>query len=172
VASEVQIAANRQNAKRSTGPRTVEGKHRSAQNATKHGLTAEAVLLPGEDREQLHALLELMRLEFGPFNPLQQEQARRATFLMWRLRRVPALEIAIFNWASRHSQHNYQNTDFSLVLKNLLSTDLLRKLTRYESALARELRLVMNEIRLWREHEQRMMEVTTHENLRKRKLPA
>jgi hypothetical protein len=39
-----QIAANRLNALKSTGPRTDEGKQRSRQNALCHGLTAETVI--------------------------------------------------------------------------------------------------------------------------------
>lgn len=34
------IAANRNNAAKSTGPRTVSGKKRASRNATKHGLLA------------------------------------------------------------------------------------------------------------------------------------
>lgn len=41
--SEKQLAANRENAKRSTGPRTAEGKARAALNSRKHSLTAAAV---------------------------------------------------------------------------------------------------------------------------------
>jgi hypothetical protein len=39
MASEKQIAANRANAQRSTGPRTAVGKMRSSQNAYRHGLS-------------------------------------------------------------------------------------------------------------------------------------
>lgn len=40
MATEKQIAANRANAKRSTGPKTPTGKRRSSGNAFKHGLSA------------------------------------------------------------------------------------------------------------------------------------
>ena len=48
-ASEAQIAANRRNAKRSTGPETPEGKERSRANALKHGLCLSTVV--AEDLE-------------------------------------------------------------------------------------------------------------------------
>ena len=49
MATEAQIAANIENAKKSTGPRTNEGKERSRMNALDHGLTARLALLPDED---------------------------------------------------------------------------------------------------------------------------
>ena len=52
MASEAQIAANRANAQRSTGPRTEEGKEKSARNALNHGLCAERVVIDEEDREE------------------------------------------------------------------------------------------------------------------------
>jgi hypothetical protein len=46
-----QIEANRRNALRSTGPKTGEGKQRASQNAVRHGLTAETVIIPLEDAD-------------------------------------------------------------------------------------------------------------------------
>lgn len=55
MATAKQLAANRENAKRSTGPRTAAGKFTSSRNALRHGLS-----LPQEmDAETLAALEEL-----------------------------------------------------------------------------------------------------------------
>jgi hypothetical protein len=48
-ASEAQIQENRLSAQRSSGPQTENGKRAVHYNALKHGLLAEASLLPGED---------------------------------------------------------------------------------------------------------------------------
>ena len=44
LATEKQIAANRANAKRSTGPRTAAGKLKSSRNAYRHGLSSSMPL--------------------------------------------------------------------------------------------------------------------------------
>jgi len=46
VATEKQIAANRANAKRSTGPKTLAGKMASSRNAFRHGLSVPLQLDP------------------------------------------------------------------------------------------------------------------------------
>ncbi len=48
MASEKQVRANRQNAQKSTGPKTPEGKAAVRLNAAKHGLLSKETLLPGE----------------------------------------------------------------------------------------------------------------------------
>jgi hypothetical protein len=49
--SDRKAEANRQNALKSTGPKTPEGKAAVRLNAVKHGLLSEQVLLPGEDED-------------------------------------------------------------------------------------------------------------------------
>ena len=66
MASEKQIAANRRNAGRSTGPKTADGKGRVRLNALKHGLTAATVVLPGEDAAALEARVEAWKDDVQP----------------------------------------------------------------------------------------------------------
>jgi hypothetical protein len=49
MASEAQVPANRSNTQKSAGPRTPEGKAVVSQNAVKHGLLAQEVVIKGED---------------------------------------------------------------------------------------------------------------------------
>jgi len=53
--SEARLNANRLNARKSTGPKTAEGKARSRANSYKHGLTGAGVVLSTEDAEAIDA---------------------------------------------------------------------------------------------------------------------
>jgi len=68
-ATEAQIRANRENAKRSTGPRTAEGKAASSRNGLSHGLCAEKLMLSGEDPEEFLMLLKKPLRYLSPFRP-------------------------------------------------------------------------------------------------------
>ena len=55
--SSARAEASRKNGARSRGPKTAEGKARSARNALKHGLRAEKyVVLPEEDADEFAGL--------------------------------------------------------------------------------------------------------------------
>jgi hypothetical protein len=95
VTSERQIEANRQNAQRSTGPRTPEGKAKVAMNALKHGLTADRIVLANEDPEEFDAFRSAMLAALDPQDAVDQVLAERVVFNAWRLRRVPMLEAAM-----------------------------------------------------------------------------
>ena len=58
MATEAQTNANRQNAKKSTGPRTPEGKNISSRNSLVHGMTSRKFLPPDGDSEEYFQLLD------------------------------------------------------------------------------------------------------------------
>ena len=83
---------SRQNALRSTGPRTLAGRGRSALNALRHGLTAARVLLPGEEQSEFDALKEEAIESFQPQNFLESLLVERIVLAAWRLRRAARAE--------------------------------------------------------------------------------
>jgi hypothetical protein len=66
MATEKQIAANRQNAKCSTGPRTDQGKRRSRRNALRHGLMAQTVVDVLEDSAAYKTLQRAIYADYRP----------------------------------------------------------------------------------------------------------
>jgi hypothetical protein len=59
-----QIAANRQNARQSTGPKSEQGKAHSRANALKHGLAGDGVVTPDDDAGQIAQRLETWRSSY------------------------------------------------------------------------------------------------------------
>lgn len=94
--SPKQIRANRENASKSTGPRTAEGKARSSQNAITHGLTAKQFVIDGEDPEEFAALFEGLVEDYGPKTKFELYLVEQVAGVLWRLRRIPACEAAIY----------------------------------------------------------------------------
>ncbi len=98
MASDKQIQANRRNALKSTGPRTEEGKQASRRNALRHGLTAERLVLVGEDPGRFKALSAALVEEFSPVGPTEEFLVARLASLVWRLNRVPGFESSLLAW--------------------------------------------------------------------------
>ena len=70
--SDRRTAANRENAKKSTGPITLEGKGKSCLNRLSHGFASNTRLIAGEDPEEFYALLNDLIQEHNPATPTQQ----------------------------------------------------------------------------------------------------
>ena len=97
MATKRQIAANRRNARRSTGPKTAAGKAASSANALRHGLAAaRAVVLPDEDGEAYARLRQGVIADLDPAGALQEALAQRIVVLLWRLDRAARLEAELF----------------------------------------------------------------------------
>ena len=146
MATDRQIEANRNNAQHSTGPRTPEGKQRSAQNAVTHGLAARHAIIPGEGPADYDDLLLSYREVFGPSDPYEHTLIRQMADAEWRLRRISRLEAAFIS--STFEDHcrlvddhdeSGDDTSATYVLGKLMQnhTADFTQFTRYEAQLRR-----------------------------------
>ena len=92
MATRRQKKANRRNAKRSTGPRTPEGKARSSQNACKHGLFARDTVLPDENPEEFLDLIGTLEQELNAIGGFERRLVCHIADAEWRIRRIVRLE--------------------------------------------------------------------------------
>ena len=88
MATDRQIAANRANAQKSTGPRTAAGKAASSANAIKSGIYAQSILIPGEDPAEYDALRQEHYDHFAPANPDERDLLDLMIKYKWQLRRL------------------------------------------------------------------------------------
>jgi hypothetical protein len=91
-----QIAANRRNALKSTGPMTLEGKQRSRCNGLRHGLTAETVIGVLEDANDYEAFEAAVTADYNAESAVERELVLRLASVLWRLRRATGIETALF----------------------------------------------------------------------------
>lgn len=169
MATERQIAANRANAQRSTGPTTSAGRNVSRYNALKHGLTANSVLIQGEYAEELEERRQRIYNEYDPQSVVEEELVEKLAMDLWRLRRIPGLESAIYHWFSAEAieirngpfalQQLYAPSESEDVhyglndsangyvqMKMALSGDMLGKLNRYEAQLLRQVKQLLADL--------------------------
>ncbi|HTQ54797.1 MAG TPA: hypothetical protein VMI94_10075 [Bryobacteraceae bacterium] len=143
--SEARIQANRQNAKKSTGPRTPAGKAASSRNRTTHGLCAGNYLLPGEDPAAFEALVNDLRTRFRPVGAAEDKIVMRIASAQYRLDRVAAIEIQIFEshiaqMSSFPEEVPYTERLGKVFMKDASgSAQTLQRLSRYETTLQRSI---------------------------------
>jgi hypothetical protein len=172
MASKQKIVANQANAKKSTGPRSAEGKAVSRMNALQHGIVAGTVpLLPWEDPDQRAQFDQAIEVFYQPTTIVEAELVRQIGSLLWRLRRVEPAETAIVasrmleeieEWACpATSDQSLQRADAAqaedVCLHPLLSYGRalvadaahgspLARLTRYETSITNALLKLMSEL--------------------------
>ncbi len=92
--TEAQIKANQENAKKSTGPTSIEGKQRSSMNAITHGIFANIPLLPGENEEQFKILREDLIKTYQPIDTMEMHLVQRIYLGLIRQQRLQEAEAA------------------------------------------------------------------------------
>jgi len=94
--SEKQLAANRENSKHSTGPKTEEGKKRSQLNSRRHGLTGQFYALTPEDQAAFDRHCDSLLADLKPETWREKQLAISIAEDQWRLNRARALENNMF----------------------------------------------------------------------------
>jgi len=124
MATDQQRKANRENARRSTGPRTPAGKARSAANRTTHALTGRHAILPTETPADFDNLLARLSEEWDPQTETESQQVELIAQQWWRLLRIARLETAAFT--------------VPLEIRHRLAlTDEVERISRYEVRIRR-----------------------------------
>ena len=145
MSSKQRLEANRANAKRSTGPSTESGRVRSKMNALKHGLSAKAIVIEGEDPGQFEALRAGLERDFEAPTVIERELVEDLSALLWRQRRVPRFEAAIIQRILRDPITNDDEKTME-VARVLIRDDILTKLSRYETNLMNRISRTLNQL--------------------------
>ena len=103
--SEARAKANRQNASKSTGPKTVVGKAVSRLNAATHGVLSGLQVLPRVERQRdWETHCEALFANLKPVGYLETCLAERIALYFWRLGRVARHEREVVAIGLRASQ--------------------------------------------------------------------
>lgn len=91
--TEKQIAANRRNSRKSTGPKTAVGKAKVSKNSIKHGLLSQLAVLPSlETQEDWDEHFAQVRESLQPESYLEHAIVERIALTLWRLARSARYE--------------------------------------------------------------------------------
>ena len=141
-ASAVQIEANRANALLSTGPRTPEGKERSARNAVRHGLTSAAAFLPNEDPQAYQDFCRKLIDDLRPQGALEEQLARALADTQWRLNRCRSIEQVIL---AAEPDRDREPSQYARFQRD--QVEALNKFSMYEQRLTRNFQTTLKQFR-------------------------
>jgi len=138
-----QIEANRQNALKSTGPKSTVGKLVASRNATRHGYYSTSVLLRREDRDEFLRLARRLVSAYAPCGVLEEEWVRTIIETTWQLRRANVVDSELFEiYGFYMGQHRGVGTAFA---QDATQGNAFYKLTRYQSFLLRKLHMAQQQ---------------------------
>ena len=134
MASLAQLEANRANAKRSTGPKTPEGKDASRRNAIRHGLASETLILPEEEAAAVAARVVAWTPALRPVGEYDAWLVEEVALSSVRIDRCRDHEIALRSRAARRAALCWD------LDRRDLAEELGAKLGKKPSIVARKLR--------------------------------
>ncbi len=151
MASLRQTEANRANAKKSTGPRTPEGKDQSSRNAITHGLTSTRTLIGQEDPIEYHQLRGGLFKDYAPANTQEEVLVDRLASASWRTLRSRQMEQSLCNMSvdawqdKRKGDHpRTAKTENEALVISMVEDDLWKLMFRYDTQISRDFFRTLN----------------------------
>ncbi|BAK75883.1 hypothetical protein NH8B_1051 [Pseudogulbenkiania sp. NH8B] len=86
--------ANKQNSKKSSGPKTQQGKAQSSANACKHGVLSRRLFLEDESPAEYQLLLDGLQASLSPVGTLELMLVEKIAICYWRQQRLIRAETA------------------------------------------------------------------------------
>ncbi len=158
--SQKRIEANRRNAQDSTGPRTAQGKAKSAQNSTTHGLShlhvnalAPRCFLKIEDEDQFRILLDEYVATYNPQHRDELDLLTEGVYAKWRQQRLwmaetNQIEIAIAQGESDLRKALPMANANAHLANGIVKSEVVLKLyLRYDAQLHRHYRNCLKDLR-------------------------
>jgi len=147
MATQAQIDANRLNAQKSTGPRSLEGKAASRFNALKHAASAKSLVIPGEDEAEFAELAASYHHQFQPDGPEESLLLDKIVAADWTQRRMGRLEAEVFNTLIAQQDESVENPLGAAFLQDCQGPKALQKIFRCREAASREWYRAIAELR-------------------------
>jgi hypothetical protein len=111
MSTQAQIDANRENALKSTGPKTEAGKAASSQNNLRWGFHSEFKVLPGENQQEFRILFHRLVKEHQPATVTEEVLVDRIAQHIWLGQRAQRLQDAFLDDDKRLALYlRYQTT--------------------------------------------------------------
>ena len=139
-----QLIANRENARKSTGPRTTVGKAISSRNAETHRFYSTTVLLPDEDHEGYLRFARRLVNAYSPNGVLEEEAVRTIIEVRWQMRRANLVDSELFQmYRNDKGEKRGVGTAFA---HDATQANAFSKLTRYQAFLLRKLQIAEKDL--------------------------
>ena len=142
MATEAQIAANRLNALKSTGPRTERGKRISAMNSRRDWTIAESVVIFQESKTHFMGYLHSYVDHYKPQTPHERDLVETMAVSRWRILRLWGLESCniakAVNECPQHEDDDLCTETLRAIQQNEIGNRTQELFSRYEARYDRQ----------------------------------
>ncbi|MBN2479718.1 MAG: hypothetical protein JXA94_05775 [Parachlamydiales bacterium] len=135
-----QIKANKQNALKSTGPKTIDGKKEASKNSLKHGLLSKDLIIKEEKPEDLLKFKNNIYTSLQPEGAMEELLVEKIVNAAWRLQRVFQIEGEMFQ-----KNGYYHLSPLNEAFRGF-EGNCMNNLSRYESMLERNFYKAIHEL--------------------------